>query len=400
MRSVELFSGAGGLAMGLARAGFKHDLMVEWDHDACVTLGENKRRGVRHVRDWPFVNEDARAIDYSALARRDCWLAGGGPPCQPFSVGGKHRGADDDRDMWPEAIRAVRELAPRAFLFENVRGLMREAFADYLRWIELHLAFPELTRRRGEHRGDHLSRLERAFARPNSHALRYHVMVQPVNAADYGAPQTRRRVIIVGFRDDLDVEWAFPDPTHSREALLRDKWITGEYWERHRIARARRPSLPARDRKAVDLLRSNPLPRGAMAWVTTRDAIGDLPPPARSGTPAVPNHVFQPGARSYAGHTGSSLDEPAKALKAGDHGVPGGENMLASPDGSVRYFTVREAARLQGFPDNFVFPVSWTESMRQIGNAVPSMLAEVVATSVANALREAERIARRARRVA
>ena len=400
MRSVELFSGAGGLAMGLARAGFKHDLMVEWDHDACVTLGENKRRGVRHVRDWPFVNEDARAIDYSALARRDCWLAGWGPPCQPFSVGGKHRGADDGRDMWPEAIRAVRELAPRAFLFENVRGLMRESFADYLRWIRLHLEFPELTKRRGEGWDDHLVRLERAAARAGAHALRYRVTVQPVNAADYGAPQTRRRVFIVGFRDDLDVEWTFPEPTHSREALLRDKWITGEYWERHRIARPRRPAMPARDKVMVGHIRDGRLVVETMAWVTTRDAIGDLPTPARSGKPEIPNHVFQPGARSYPGHTGSGLDEPAKALKAGDHGVPGGENMLAPPDGSVRYFTVREAARLQGFPDNFVFPVSWTESMRQIGNAVPSMLAEAVATSVADALREAERIARRAKRVA
>jgi DNA (cytosine-5)-methyltransferase 1 len=80
------------------------------------------------------------------------------------------------------------------------------------------------------------------------------------------------------------------------------------------------------------------------------------------------------------------LDEPAKTLKAGDHGVPGGENMLLKPDGSVRYFTVRESARLQTFPDDYVFSGSWTENMRQLGNAVPVRLAEVIASSIRNHL--------------
>lgn len=90
-----------------------------------------------------------------------------------------------------------------------------------------------------------------------------------------------------------------------------------------------------------------------------------------------------PGARSYTGHTGSPLDEPAKTLKAGDHGVPGGENMLARPDGTVRYFTVRESARLQTFPDDYIFAGSWTESMRQLGNAVPVGLARPIAADIA-----------------
>jgi DNA (cytosine-5)-methyltransferase 1 len=88
------------------------------------------------------------------------------------------------------------------------------------------------------------------------------------------------------------------------------------------------------------------------------------------------NHVLQPGARIYPGHTGSLLDRPAKALKAGDHGVPGGENMIVEDNGKVRYFSVREAARLVGLPDDYLFPGSWSESMRQLGNAVPVQLAE------------------------
>ena len=102
---------------------------------------------------------------------------------------------------------------------------------------------------------------------------------------------------------------------------------------------------------------------------------------------SVSNHRQQPGARSYPGHTGSPLDEPAKTLKAGVHGVPGGENMLRAPNGEVRYFTVRESARLQTFPDDYVFHGSWSETMRQLGNAVPVRLAEMVGKDVARRLR-------------
>lgn len=111
--------------------------------------------------------------------------------------------------------------------------------------------------------------------------------------------------------------------------------------------------------------------------------------PIREDNPAndIPNHNHNPGARAYLGHTGSALDEPAKTLKAGDHGVPGGENMLLYADQTVRYFTVREAARLQTFPDHFLFSGSWSESMRQLGNAVPVRLAEAVAGAVSKTLK-------------
>src|SRR4029079_17841010 len=127
-------------------------------------------------------------------------------------------------------------------------------------------------------------------------------------------------------------------------------------------------------------------------WRTVRDAIGDLPDPETTSLRKLPQgHQYQPGARAYVGHTGSALDEPAKALKAGDHGVPGGENMLRRPDGSVRYFTVRESARLQTLPDDFLFHGSWTETMRQLGNAVLVELALTVANSVRQQLGPAKR---------
>jgi DNA (cytosine-5)-methyltransferase 1 len=204
-----------------------------------------------------------------------------------------------------------------------------------------------------------------------------------LNAADYGVPQKRERVFIVGFRQDLALEWSFPKPTHSLDALLQDQWITGEYWERHEIPTKLRPEVSPKLKNRVNRLDLTLLPPRELPWATVRDAISDLPDPEDAREfDEIPNHKFNPGARSYYGHTGSPFDEPAKTLKAGDHGVPGGENMLARSDGRVRYFTVRESARLQTFPDNYVFHGSWTETMRQLGNAVPVTLARVIARDV------------------
>jgi len=192
----------------------------------------------------------------------------------------------------------------------------------------------------------------------------------------------------VGFRSDLEQAWSFPEATHSREDLAVSQFKTFEYWERHGVPQKMRPKKPPglfqEDGQPLLFGRERRLP-----WLTVRDAIADLGEPSQPNEePMVPNHVLQQGARAYAGHTGSPLDAPAKTLKAGDHGVPGGENMLRYPDGKVRYFTVRESSRLQTFPDGFIFEGSWTENMRQLGNAVPVALAERVLRSVQQALRE------------
>ena len=388
MKSVELFSGCGGLALGLAKSGFSHLSMVEWDADACATLTHNKQRKIQHVKSWPFQQGDVRAIDWTAIAD-DVDLVAGGPPCQPFSIGGKGAGNADERDMWPEAVRAVRELQPKAFLFENVRGLLRPAFADYLAWIQACLARPDMKRRANESHEDHTARLSRS-----STAVAYDVQVLAVNAADYGAPQKRHRVIIAGIRSDLDINLILPTATHSYKRLLWDQWVSGEYWKRHDMKAPRSGPDDARAARCVEKLRHSLLPPEGKAWVTVRDAIQGLGEPGAN--PAILNHAFQAGARVYPGHTGSPLDEPAKALKAGDHGVPGGENMMVKGDGSVRYFTIREAARLQGLPDEYEFPRSWTESMRQLGNAVPVQLSHAMGGAVRFALATQTRAKRRA----
>lgn len=301
-------------------------------------------------------------------------------------MGGKARGYNDTRDMFPQAVRAVRELRPSAFLFENVRGLLRSAFSNYVEFIRLQLTYPDFPISQNVDWEVNLNRLQSHHSsRHREDTLRYQVSIHQADAADYGVPQRRHRVFFVGFRSDLNVGWSFPKPTHSLDALLRAQYVEGSYWERHGIRSAK---TPPRFAKQIERLRHPDFFDHTLPWQTVRDAHHDLPDPR--GVNDVPNHRFQPGARAYPGHTGSLPDEPSKALKAGDHGVPGGENMLRHANGQVRYFTVRESARIQTFPDDFIFPGSWTESMRQLGNAVPVELARVVASSISKKIRHAE----------
>lgn len=336
---------------------------------------------------WPVIECDAKLFNYRSL-RREISVVSGGPPCQPFSLGGKHRGYQDERDLFPEAVRAVRELRPSAFIFENVKGLLRQSFASYFEYVVLMLSYPELVHEEQEDWRGHRARLEQhQTARRRTDELRYNVVFQLLNAADYGVPQKRERVFIVGFRADLEVEWSFPRPTHSHDALLRSQWIECDYWDRHEVSKRNRPLLPPKLTGKVDRLRKALELDRTQAWKTVRDALAGLPDPEAEPYHGAKNHRFNPGARRYPGHTGSPLDEPAKTLKAGDHGVPGGENMLLRQDGTVRYFSVREAARLQTFPDEYEFLGPWGEAMRQLGNAVPVSLANAVASSVAETLR-------------
>ena len=387
MRSVELFAGAGGLAMGCEIAGFEHLAVVEWDKWACDTVRENQKRGYPILASWNLHEGDVRAFDWSTIPQ-DIELLAGGPPCQPFSIGGKHKAHQDNRDMFPAAVEVIRRLRPKAFIVENVKGLTRSTFANYFQYIQLQLEFPELPPKGEEDWAEHLARLqtEKTSGKRKGTGLTYNVIPTLVNAADYGVPQKRERVFIIGFRDDLEVEWSFPAPTHSYDALLYDQWVTGKYWKRHGIAQ---PTMPKNIASRIAKLAAAQVALTTLPWRTVRDAIYDLPDP-ESKISDVPNHLFQGGARVYPGHTGSPLDLPAKTLKAGDHGVPGGENMLVREDGTVRYFTVRESARIQTFPDGFRFHGSWSETMRQLGNAVPVVLAQRVATSVAEKLALAE----------
>lgn len=388
LKSLELFAGAGGLAMGVGLAGFESLGIVEWDRWACDTVRKNQDRGFPLVADWPLFEGDvrdwAKQLD-PALCDGQLDLLAGGPPCQPFSMGGKHQANLDERDMFPTAVAAVRAMKPRAFIFENVKGLTRSSFATYFSYILLQLELPEVTKRSDESWIDHLSRLQQfKSSRKNSGAgLNYRLFVTLVNAANFGVPQKRERVFVVGFRSDIDAQWSFPAETHSLDALLYDQYVDGHYWDRHRVSKRFRPQVPEKYLELVASMKGLGILPTKSAWRTVRDALRGLPEPTLNGCATFLNHKLQNGAKVYPGHTGSPLDLPAKTLKAGAHGVPGGENMMVKPDGTVRYFSLRESARLQTFPDLYELHGAWGEAMRQLGNAVPVALAQKVASSVA-----------------
>lgn len=383
LKSIELFAGAGGMALGVSQAGFAHQAVIEMDGDCCSTMRANKNGSSSLTANWPVLKRNVCKLSYSPFGT-DLDLLAGGPPCQPFSQGGKGGGHRDTRNMFPQAVRAVRELRPKTFVFENVNGLLRWAFTQYVDYLRLCFAYPDLLQSSKETWLGHHRRLERHHTSGASES--YRIVIRSVNAANYGVPQSRERVIIVGVRSDLGLDWQFPTPSHSEAQLLGDQWITGTYWDKHAIPKKNRPLVPRELRDTIQRLRDYDSP--GEPWQTVRDAIGDLSNPMETSRDqaAVANHLHIPGAKRYAGHTGSRFDWPAKALKAGDHGVPGGENMLAHANGRVRYFTVRECARLQTFPDAYLFEGGWRSTTRQLGNAVPVRLARIVASSLERAL--------------
>lgn len=381
LTSLELFAGAGGLALGSHEAGFRHVSLIEWNKHAIETLRENSRK-VLDIDPEVVLHTDAREVDYQNFVGKIDLLTGG-PPCQPFSTAGRNKGPNDSRDMFPVLLDAVSVIMPKAIIIENVRGLLRAKFKDYFDYIILRLRFPLLTLNPYEKWSDHLLRLRRTTENEFLDNEQYVVNHQVIDTADFGIPQRRIRVIFTAFRRDLNIPPFELQPTHSRAALLSQQWITNEYWERHNIAPYN--YLGSTDMKLVQRLRKTGLTNGALPWVTVRDAIGDLPEPvARGEQELILNHVQHPGARIYKGHIGSYWDYPAKALKAGTHGTPGGENILrVNSDGSeVRYFTTREAGRLHTFPDEWHFLGTWGACIKQLGNAVPVKIARLFSSEI------------------
>ena len=174
LTSVEICTGAGGQAHGLEKAGFDHLALVELESAACATLRLNRPN-------WNVVEGDVRAFAGTAFKGVD--LVAGGVPCPPFSKAGKQLGADDERDLFPEALRLVDECRPRAVMLENVRGLLDAVFEDYRKKVERQLK-----------------------------KLGYQTAWRLLNASDYGVPQLRPRVIFVGVQKDLADGFHWPIP--------------------------------------------------------------------------------------------------------------------------------------------------------------------------------------------
>jgi DNA (cytosine-5)-methyltransferase 1 len=412
---VELFAGAGGLAMAVHGAGFRPLLFNEFAPRACQTLEANgaKPRGDEERipepgEPWPLVAGDVQDLDMSYLLGRVDVLAGG-PPCQPFSLGGIAKGDEDKRNMFPQMFKAMRQIRPKAVICENVVGLLRPSFKPYLDYILREMEMPfELRDPQIPWQKHDESLIEARNRTASDPSERYKVVMTRVNAADYGVPQIRHRIIIVAFREDLgvDIDQFKEDvlPQYSEEALFRSM-LDGSYWKRH-------PDVPAhvRARAMAKIRKDVPLVAdGSKPWRTFRDAIAGIDENEGKPLPKIPwnrldrreyraggftDHIGWPDARIYKGHTPNELDRPAKTVKAGVHGVPGGESVmltddLESPGGTAyrhRYMTVRETARVMTFPDDWKLEGPRGEKMRQLGNAVPVKLGAVFADAVAKAL--------------
>jgi DNA (cytosine-5)-methyltransferase 1 len=194
LTSLELCAGAGGQALGLELSGFQHVGLVEHDLHACDTLRLNRKH-------WNVLEEDLRGFRGAGFEGVD--LVAAGVPCPPFSKAGLQLGADDERDLFPDALRIVREATPRAVLFENVRGLLDPAFASYRDSIQRELE-----------------------------ALGYQVFWKLHHASNHGVPQLRPRTVLVAVADAYAHQFAWPDPTKRRaptvgRALLRQMASNG-----------------------------------------------------------------------------------------------------------------------------------------------------------------------------
>lgn len=172
LSSIEICAGAGGQALGLERAGFRHQALVEIDSPSCQTLLENRRA-------WNVIEGDVRNFDGTPY--RGCDLVAGGVPCPPFSVAGKQLGSKDERDLFPEALRLVDEIRPQAVMLENVRGFLDAVFEDYREKLKGKLK-----------------------------KMGYVADWRLLNASDFGVPQLRPRVVIIAIKKQISESFEWP----------------------------------------------------------------------------------------------------------------------------------------------------------------------------------------------
>ena len=305
---VEICAGAGGQALGLHLAGFKHIALVEYEQEYCDVLKNN-------MPDWNVICGDVHQFDGKPYEGVD--LFAGGVPCPPFSVASKQLGQNDERDLFPEAIRLIGEIKPRAVMLENVRGLLDPKFDEYREYILKSVA-----------------------------DLGYNVQIKLLNASDYGVPQLRPRVIIIGIRKDEKGQFIYPDP------LPGDPPTVGE--------------------TLLPLMKANGW-RGADEWAAAADKIA---PTVVGGSKK---------------HGGPDLG-PVRARKAwaalGVDGLGVANEAPAEDFEGNPKLTKEMIARVQGFPPEWNFGKRKTAACRMIGNAFPPPVAKAVGLQIKRCLED------------
>lgn len=303
---VEICAGAGGQALGLAMAGFVHVALVEYEEEYCNTLKQNRP-------EWNIICKDVRNFDGKPYRGVD--LLAGGVPCPPFSIAGKKLGKEDERDLFPEALRLIKEIEPRAVMLENVRGFLDKGFAEYRQFI--------------------LKSIEK---------LGYNTQIRLLNASDFGVPQLRPRVVIVGIKKEENGSFSYPQGDADMtltvgnalyDLMAENKWKYAKKWAENanRIA----PTLVGGSKK----------------------------------------------------HGGPDLG-PVRAKKAWEElGVDGKGVANTAPESDFEgmpRLTSRMLARIQGFPDTWTFGKKKTAACRMIGNAFPPPVAKAVGEKIKECL--------------
>ena len=335
--SIELFAGAGGLALGMEKAGFSHVLLNEIDHDACVTLQYNRPK-------WRVVEQDVRTISFKQFNGKVDFLSGGFP-CQAFSYAGKQGGFNDTRGtLFFELARAVKEIQPKVFMGENVKGLSAHDGGRTLETIK------------------------------NTIRELGYTLVEPrvLKAILYQVPQKRERLILIAIRNDLadKVQFKWPAPYH-RIMTLRDAFFKGELYDTD-VPPSDGQKYPPKKQKVMELV-----PMGGY-W-------RDLPI-------EVQKEYMGGSFELEGGKTGMarrlSLDEPSLTLTC----APAQKQTERCHPTETRPLTVREYARIQTFPDEWKFAGTLSSQYKQIGNAVPVNLAYAIGRSLIRLFNDIERL--------
>lgn len=328
--SIELFAGAGGLALGVEKAGFNTLGLIEFDKDAAATLKKNRPN-------WNVINDDIANIScldlekYFSIKKGELDLLSGGAPCQAFSYAGKRLGLEDARGtLFYHYALFLEKLQPKMFLFENVRGLLTH-----------------------DHGKTYATMLD-IFTRAG-----YTIDKQVLNAWNYGVPQKRERLITIGIRNDLvgKTEYRFPK-AHSYKPVLRDVLLDCPDG----------PGVPygEKKRKIFELV-----PAGGY-W--------------RDIDPAIAKEYMKSCWDMEGGRTGilrrMSLDEPSLTVLTS----PSQKQTERCHPLEARPFTVRENARCQTFPDDWEFCGNVSAQYKQVGNAVPVNLAYDIAKEIVHSL--------------
>lgn len=214
---IELFAGSGGMTLGLARVGLSPDHLFELNSHCCGTLRHNAE-GERRSVTGTVHQEDVSRVDWSTIWR-PVRLLSGGPPCQPFSLGGKHLAERDDRNQFPATLRAIRDLRPAVVLLENVPGLARDSFRPYFDYIGRQLESPSLAPLPDELWEAHDVRI-RQHQGAKGYEPEYHVQRWMLNAADFGVAQARVRLFFVATRVDFPAVESSPTPRHSHAPMI------------------------------------------------------------------------------------------------------------------------------------------------------------------------------------